>query len=87
MLEDALGVGEGATDELGHSHLVNGQVGVGRNDRAAGKVDALAREVATEAAGLALEALTEAADGLLVLLLLRRAKEEEGRCEQRTICG
>lgn len=64
----AFGVGEDLGDALGDGDLVDAQVGVGRDDGAAGEVDALSGEVAAEAALLAFEALDEAADGFLAWL-------------------
>ena len=43
---DGLGVGQVEGDAPGHAQLINGDVGVARNDRARRKVDALAHEVA-----------------------------------------
>ena len=61
---DAGRVGQGHGDGAGDAHLADAQVGVGRDDGAGGKVDALARQVAPEPALLALEALHKAAQGL-----------------------
>ena len=51
----------------GHGHLVDAQIRIGRDDRAAAEVHSLAAEVAAKAALFALEALTEAARELLRL--------------------
>lgn len=54
-------------------HLVDAEVGVGRDDRPATEVDALAGEVSAETSLLALEALVEPAGCLLRLLPGRQA--------------
>ncbi len=63
---DALGVRQVLGHELRHRHLVDAQVGVRRDDGAAGEVDSFPRKVASEAALLSLQALAEAPRGLTI---------------------
>lgn len=48
-------------------HLVNPEVGVGRDDGSSREIDSLAREVSTEPTLLALEALAETSYGFVIL--------------------
>ena len=70
---DALRIREDLGHVDRHGHLVDAQVGVGRNDGARAKVDALAAQVAAEAALLALQTLAKAARELLRLHAQRYA--------------
>ena len=56
---DDLGVGERGRDGARHAHLVDGEVRIGRDDGARREVDALAHEVAADAALLALQPLRD----------------------------
>lgn len=56
-----------------HADAVDGQVGVGRDDGAAAEVHALAGQVASEAALLALESLSQGADGTAGLRVMGRS--------------
>jgi len=60
----ALGIRERLGHELRHRHLVDAEVRVGADHRAAGEVDALAREIAAKATLLALESLAQRSHGL-----------------------
>lgn len=60
MAADAFGVGEDGGHVDGHPNLVDGQIGIRRDDRAAREIHALAGQVSSEAALLALQPLHKA---------------------------
>mmetsp|Transcript_13597 Transcript_13597/g.53664 ORF Transcript_13597/g.53664 Transcript_13597/m.53664 type:complete len:532 (-) Transcript_13597:120-1715(-) len=66
-----LRVGHHLRDVHRHPDLVDAQVGIGRDDRAAAEVDALAGEVSSKTTLLALEPLHEPPQGLTRALVLR----------------
>ena len=66
---DELGKGHVLRNGARHTHLVDGQVGVGRDDGARAEVDTLSHEVAADAALFALEARSYGLERAAALLL------------------
>jgi len=82
--KNALGVRQHLGDELGNGDLVDLEVGVGRDDRTRRKVDTLAREIATEATLLALEALAEATNRFPLHLSISVRKTGDAKKQNKT---